>query len=385
MKLTGLFYLVIAVLLLAIACVNPADVSATRESELETELSVILAEYGFPGMTAAIIDGERVQYAAAGFANAEAGQPMNPESVMLAASIGKTFVAATVLKLDAEGMLDIDAPISNWLSDEPWFEQMPNQNSITIRNLLQHTSGLVDHVHLPAFAEMGLERAAEVGPEGLIALMIDEEALFAPGEGWSYTDTGYLILGLIIERAAGQPYYDYVQAKFLDPLNLERTGPSNDTVIDGLARGYVFPASELGLPPFTTNDDGEMVWDPSVEWTGGGLYSSSIDLAKWGHAYLKGDLLSADAFREMTDGVRASTDDPNSFYGLGLAIRLDADYGEIRGHRGWIPGYVSSLQYYPSIDRTIAFQINTDVGVIDAQTPVIWEIEARLVQLSDAQ
>lgn len=385
MKPTGLFYAVFAMLFLVIACVKPHEGTSTTENSLKAELNAIITEYNFPGMTAAIVDGERVQSAAVGFANAEAEQPMTENTKMLAASIGKTFVAATALKLDNEGILDIDDPISNWLSDEPWFGQLPNHNLITIRHLLQHTSGLSDHVHSPAFAEMGLERAAEIGPEGLIALVLNDDPLFAPGESWSYTDTGYLVLGLVIERALDQSYDENVKSTFLESLNLDHTGPSDVTSINGLARGYVSPVSGLGLPPFTTNDEGEMVWDPSVEWTGGGLYSTSLDLARWGQAYLTGDLLGIETLNEMTDRVPASADDPSSYYGLGIAMRLDPNLGEVRGHRGWIPGYVSSLQHYPELGVTVAFQINTDIGIIDADTNVILDVEMRLLEVAVSQ
>ena len=297
---------------------------------------------------------------------------------MLAASIGKTFVAATVLQLCDEGRLDLDAPISKWLERWDWFADLPNADTIRVRHLLQHTSGLPDHVHMDAFAQLGLNRAAELGPEGMVALVLGTEPRFPAGAGWSYTDTGYLLLGLIIEAETGRAYYDEIRARFLEPLALISTGPSDRKALPGLARGYVFAASGLGLPPVTTDDAGIMLWNPGIEWTGGGCYSTSHDIAIWGRAFLSGGLLEPETFAQAIDGVVASDGDAMSFYGLGIAIRQESNWGTLYGHRGWIPGYVSSLQYYPDYDTAIAFQTNTDIGIIDSKDPVIMVIEERL-------
>lgn len=383
MKFNTLTCVALTMLSLVIACTSQRTVPDRTERLLNAELSDIIETYGFPGMTATIIRDEDVWSGAVGFANRETELRMTPDTRMLAASVGKTFVAATVLKLDQQQALDIDDSISNWIGDRTWFDRLPNSELITVRQLLQHTSGLPDHVHLPAFSELGLDLAARIGPEGLIALILEEDALFAPGDGWSYTDTGYLLLGLIIEEVADQAYYDIVETEFLEPLRLDNTGPSNRFNIDRLARGYVSPASGLGLPQFTTDDVGNMMWNPSVEWTGGGFYSTSEDLARWGHNYLTGGLLGDEVLSEMTHGIAASGADPTSFYGLGLSLRLDAAYGPTHGHRGWIPGYVSSLQYYAEQNLVVAFQINTDIGIIDAKTNVILDVEERLVRFAE--
>ncbi len=373
--------LILVIVCLNTACSVPTKQTATLETQLRTEVTAILDGYDFPGITAAVVNGQTSLSVAAGFANLEAVRLMTTDTPMLAASIGKTYVAASVMQLSAEGILKLDAPISDWLGNKVWFERLSNGETMTIRHLLQHTSGLRDHVHAPAFAAIGLDQAAELGPEGLISLVLDESPLFPAGEGWSYSDTGYLILGLIIEEATDLSFEELVQSRLLKPARLKNTGPSNRIDIDGLARGYVSSASGFGLPKFTTDDAGNMVWNPVVEWAGGGFYSTADDLANWGYQYISGDLLGKFSLAEITSSVATSRSDPSSFYGLGLSIHLGGDYGPAQGHRGWIPGYVSSLQYYPDYDTAISFQINTDIGIIDADTPVVSEIEERLAKL----
>jgi D-alanyl-D-alanine carboxypeptidase len=102
-----------------------------------------------------------------------------------------------------------------------------------------------------------------------------------PGKGWSYSDTGYLLLGLIIEKATGKDFYEVVYHYFINPLRLENTSPSDRIDLEGLASGYLAPDNDFGLPAKTTHTPGILMWHPGIEWTGGGFISNSQDLAKW--------------------------------------------------------------------------------------------------------
>ena len=162
------------------------------------------AQYGFPGATVAYVlpNGSRGTVAT-GLADVEAATPMTPQTRMLAASIGKSFVAATVLALESEGRLKRADLVSTYLATRPWFNRLPNHASITVGHLLRHTSGLPDHVHMKAFADAMAERVRNgqdaMRPERAISFVLDQPPLFAAGAGWAYSDTGYLLLGLIIE------------------------------------------------------------------------------------------------------------------------------------------------------------------------------------------
>jgi D-alanyl-D-alanine carboxypeptidase len=356
-------------------------------SDLKFSLKVVLeqfrTEYGFPGATAAVIlaDGSSAT-TAVGLADVQASQPMTEDTKMLAASIGKTFVAATAIALEAEGGLALDDLVSEHLGNEEWFSEIPNAREMTIRHLLRHESGLPDHVHLPEFQAEASTRIRN-NQTALTALesigyVFSKEPLFKPGTSWSYSDTGYLLLGLAIEKATGRDYYQVVEERFLLPLGLSSTVPSDRQEIDGLAVGYTVEDNAFGLPARTADLSGRLYWDPSVEWTGGGLASTSRDLATWGHALFTGQALESPYLSTLFKGVPTSPDSAKVLYGTGVAIYKDTSRGTVYGHGGWIPGYVSSLRHYADHSVTISFQINTDVGVVDDSTDLVPALEAAL-------
>ncbi len=371
-----------AVLLMGSAA-GADDISA----RLETLLDGFRAEYGFPGATVAIAlpDGDILD-AATGLADVEAGTPMTPDSRMLAASIGKSFVAATALALETDGLLERSDLVSAHLGDREWFARLPNHATMTVGDLLRHSAGLPDHVHLETFqADMARRMAqgsAALAPEEAIAFTFDAEPLFPAGSGWAYTDTGYLLLGMVIEETSGRAYYDLVAERFLDRLGLTATTPSNRPRLPGLAVGYVADDNPFGLPSRTMDTDGTMLWDPAMEWTGGGLVSTSSDLAHWGDALLGGTAMPGPYLDRLLDAVPVAPDAPGILYGAGVAIHADTPRGPVYGHGGWIPGYVSSLRHYADHGVTVAFQINTDVGIADDSTDLVPALEAALADLA---
>jgi len=358
-------------------------------AELQSLLSEFHERYGFPGATAAIAlpDGEIVT-AAAGLADVEATEPMTSDTPMLAASIGKSFVAATVLSLESEGVLSRADLVSEHLGHLDWFARLPNDATITVGDLLRHGAGLPDHVHIESFqiemaGRMG-SGAAAFTPEEAIAFVLDAEPLFEAGAGWSYTDTGYLLLGLVIEAVSGRPYYDLVFERFVEPLGLANTRPSNMRKLDGLAAGYVAEDNPFGFPPRTMDAHGTLLWDPAMEWTGGGLVSTSPDLAAWGQALFTGRAMDGPYLDRVFDGVPVSPDAPDILYRAGVAIYSETPRGPVYGHGGWIPGYVSSLRHYADHGVTVAFHINTDVGIADDSTDLVPSLAAALADLAIA-
>lgn len=354
--------------------------------DFQSALDAFHREYGFPGATAAFVLPDGTSGAAAtGIADLEAGTPMTTQSRMLSASIGKTFVGAAAVALARDGVLDLDAPVSRWLGDRQWFARLPNHDTITLRHLLNHTAGLPDHVHLEPFAEEVSHRWREKGnpfpPEALTAFVLDMPPLFEAGTGWAYTDTGYILIGLVIEAATGRPCFDEITSRFLAPLNLTLTTPSDRRFLPGLASGYMAANNAFGLPPKTTMSDGVMLWNPSFEWTGGGLVSNSLDLARWGAALFGGKAMPGAYLDEILNSVPIRRDTADIRYGAGTAIYLAGPHGPVYGHGGWIPGYTSSLRHYPDHGVTIAFQINTDIGIADSKTAVVREMEIGLAKV----
>ena len=124
-----------------------------------------------------------------------------------------------------------------------------------------------------------------------------------------------------------------------------------------------------------------MVWHPGFEWAGGGLVSNSLDLALWGWFLFSGRAMSCSYMDELLNSVPISKESDDIQYGSGVAIYRTGRFGKVYGHGGWIPGYCSSLRYYPDYGISVAFQINTDIGIVDDSTPVIREMEARLADI----
>lgn len=378
--------LIATALVASLALAGPAPAEATQD-RLQGLLDGFRQDHGFPGATAAIArpDGSVVM-AATGVADEEAGTPMTSDSRMLAASIGKSFVAMTALSLESDGVLSRSDLVSRHLGDRDWFTRLPNHDTMSVGDLLRHTSGLPDHVHLESFqTEMASRMAggsAAFTPEEAIAFVLDTDPLFPAGEAWAYSDTGYLLLGLVIEEAGGAAYYDLVAARFLAPLGLTATTPSNTQALPGLAAGYVGEDNPFGLPRRTMDAAGRLLWDPAMEWTGGGLASTSRDLAIWGHALFGGTAMADPYLDRLLDGVPVASDAPGILYGAGVAIYADTPRGPVYGHGGWIPGYVSSLRHYSDHGVTVAFQINTDVGIVDDSTDLVPALESALADLA---
>ena len=383
-------------LLFTFICVLLLSACNSRIGYLETlmqaEVDELCNKHNLPGMTAAfVLENGTIVSVASGLADKEYNIQMAPQSRMLAASIGKSFVAATCVALAQQGILNLDEPISVWLSEYSWFDQLPNHKMITIRQLLNHTSGLPDHVYderfAIAFTEKWNSSFNPFSPEALIAYILDAEARHQPGRGWSYSDTGYLLLGLTIEKATGKDFYEVVCHYFLDPLGLEHTSPSNRLDLDGLVSGYLAPDNDFGLHYKTTHKPGVMMWHPGIEWTGGGFISNSKDLAKWFNYLFSPNSDFTYIGKEMLDSVPMNSSDSLKSCGLGVFIQEDTPLGITYGHSGWIPGYRSNVQYYPEYNLSVAFQINTDYGFegdpIEVFDEIKWCLAKIAAQISD--
>ncbi|MDO8907561.1 MAG: serine hydrolase domain-containing protein [Pseudohongiella sp.] len=361
---------------------NAADVSV----QLETTLEQFQSRYGFPGATAAIAlpDGTIVA-AAIGLADIESTSIMTPQTKMLAASIGKTFVASTVLALESEGLLSRADLLSTHLGDRAWFGALPNASTIIIDHLLHHTAGLPDHVHLPAFQQAWSRRTTvegEFDPVHLVAFLVGQDPSFEAGNAWAYSDTGYVLLGLVIEDVTGGPWREAVRVRFLDPLSLSRTIASDRPDLPELAVGYVVADNPFGIPERTADPDGRLLWNPAVESAGGGFATTSADLARWGHLLFGGEAMRRPYLDRLLDGVPVDPDAPDILYGAGIAIYADTAHGPVWGHGGWIPGYVSSLRHYADHGVTVAFQINTDASVMEGSSDLVPALEDALAELA---
>ena len=341
--------------------VGQADRIGAALARCHERLVQLQAERGFPGVTFAVsLPDGTVTETAAGFADVEAEIVMGPRSRMLAGSVGKTFVAAVTLQLAGEGKLSLDAPISKWLGEEEWFEKLPNARNIRVRHLLNHTSGLAEHVRMPEFhAAMLADRDKVWTPEERIAFLFGKPALFEVGDGWSYADTNYIVLGMILEKVAGEPFYEQARKRLLDPLELTLTSPSDRRRMPDLVPGYLGALSRsMGIEDEKTVQDGLFFVNPQLEWTGGGFASNAGDLARWMRALVDGDVVPA-SLREDFLTEEAANTAPGDRYGLGVQI-YDSEIGMAIGHGGWFPGYLTECCFFPEPGFAAAIQFNTD-------------------------
>ena len=284
---------------------------------------------------------------------------MSPRDLMLQGSVGKTYVASVALQLVHEKRLALDDRIEKYLGKERWFARLPNGAEITIRMLINHTSGLVRYEFKEQFTKDLTANPDRVWkPEELIAYVLDTPPPFAAGKGWDYSDTNYIVLGMIIEKVTGSSYYDLAKARLLKPLKLDRTIPSDGRVIPGLIQGYAGPNN-----PFGGTDEmivnGKFAINPQFEWCGGGMASTSEDLARWAKAMYEGRAFHPSMLPQMLEGVPAKLG-PEAKYGLGVIIR-PTQFGISYGHSGFFPGYITEMIYFPDHKVAIAVQVNTSV------------------------
>jgi D-alanyl-D-alanine carboxypeptidase len=252
-------------------------------------------------------------------------------------------------------------------------------------HLLQHQSGLIDHVHSIEFVARQLKlRMFEshdlIAPEELIEIALDRKPKFSAGKGFAYGDTNYVLAGLVIQHATGRSPFDQIEERFLAPLGLAGITPARTRQIAHLAAGYQLLVNPFLLPPKMVDDEGALVIHPMLESTGGGFATTPRGLVSWAKALFEARALPADATGEMTRHSVATGDAQR--YGLGL-FRYQTPLGRAWGHGGYFPGYRSGWIYFPNTKIAVAMQVNRDVGVdVDA---LLLEIAQRVVRQLSAQ
>jgi D-alanyl-D-alanine carboxypeptidase len=346
----------------AIGCLS-GEPSAQREAAqlqnvLQTRLDELYTESGAPGVNVGIVLEDGTAFGlAAGFADTVLGLPMEPTSRLMQGSVGKTYVSAVAMQLVHEGLLDLDAKVSDYLGEESWFERLPNHSDVTVRHLMSHTSGIIRYEFDDRFITDLVASPDRVWqPEELLSYLFDTEAPFAAGDGWEYSDTNYIILGLIIELLTGNSYYDEMRNRILQPLELHNTVPTDTRRVPGLVQGYA-GVENLFRVPDAVIVDGEFAINPQFEWTGGGIASTAEDLARWAEALYEGRAFDESMLPVLLDGVPAQLG-PESRYGLGVIIR-PTPLGVSWGHSGFFPGYLTEMAYFPDHEIAIAVQLNS--------------------------
>ncbi|MES2460384.1 MAG: serine hydrolase domain-containing protein [Armatimonadota bacterium] len=298
-----------------------------------------------PGLSLAVVkNGKVVRVAGYGVADVEKKLPATPDTVYEIGSLTKQFTAVAILMLEAERKVGLDHRVSKYVAGTPaaW-------KDITLRHLLTHTSGIKNYTDLPNFDTL---MVAPTTREGLVSRMAALPLEFAPGAKWDYSNTGYFLLGLVIEKAAEKSYAAFLKERIFTPLGMTSTAVLEDkAAFTGLSKGYQWNKN--------ANTGAEVI---SMTWpfSAGAIVSTVNDIARWDAALYTDRLLRRSRREAMWTPVTL-TDGTKAGYGFGW------DVGSVRGHRnvshgGGIPGFTSYISRFPDDGWTVVVLTNQGEG-----------------------
>jgi len=318
--------------------VQPSDEAL---AELDETIQSYLKENNIPGgLIAVATRGEIIHLREYGMANVELAVPVSDKTVFEIGSISKQFVSAAAMLLVEEGKLDLDDPIHRHLPDLPseWL-------GVTMRQLLSHTSGIPDYEEIRSYDVYRFR----LTPEEVIRIAHSRPVDFAPGTGWYYSNTGYFLASMIVERIEGRPLGQVLESRIFGPLGMAQTGMADPaSIIRHRSAGY------------WVNKAGELInrnpTETSSTLGAGGMLSTAHDMARW-DAALYDDQLLSDKSREILWTPVVLPDGRNTEYGLGWGVR---PYDGLRSqnHGGQVAGFVANFARFPDQDAAIIVFMN---------------------------
>lgn len=291
-----------------------------------------------------------------GMADMEWNIPNSPQSKFRIGSITKQFTAAAILQLEEQGKLSVDDKLSKYI---PGY---PKGDSVTLRMLLNHTSGIANYTALPEFENVG---RLSLSKDSMISFFKNKPYDFSPGSKWSYSNSGFFLLGYILEKVSGQSYNDYLRQHIFDKIGMANSGIDNlDTILPMRARGYKQQNNRMMNADFI-----------SMEWpfSAGVIYSTVGDLYKWDRALYNNSVISEASGKKMfMPGM--------SNYGFGILIDSFENHPRI-WHNGGIPGFLSNLSRYINDDVCIVVlsnnESNTDL-VSNALAKIVFDLPVQI-------
>lgn len=305
------------------------------QSDLQSEVDNLLAGYvsdDEPGVVLLVSTNEDSAVSAAGLANLQENTSLQTDDQFRIGSITKTFIGIVMLQLQDEGILSLNDLAIDWLDDST-IAQIANSDEVTLRQLLNMTSGIPDYLATDSFFDaIDAEPDHPWAPAETLEFVYGDEALFAAGDGFEYSNTNYNMLHLIIEEATGTPLADVLEARVFSPLGMIDSyleDPAN--LGANIVHGYA-PEDDGSFTDITFVNDGAGMAD-------GGIISTAADMELFALGLISGDLLSNDALAEMMETTTAS----KSEYGLGLDVIEGPNGGQIIGHSGSTGGFQSIM------------------------------------------
>ena len=316
------------------AAATPADYAAVLDQAFPAD---------GPGATAIVVkDGKTVYHAGHGMASLELDVKMQPDHVLRIGSITKQFTAMAVLKLMEAGQLSLDDPLSKFLPD------YPNGDNITVTQLLNHTSGIRSYTGMEKWNDETRRRDFTVAE--LVDFFKDEPADFAPGEQWAYNNSGYILLGAIIEEVTGEGYAAYLEKTFFGPLGMDQT------YYDYTLK--IIPKRVPGYTPGILGQQNTPYLSMTQPYAAGSLLSTVGDLSKWYHSLADGKVVRPETFK-LAISPAIMNDGNTRDYGFGLFFGEDGESSYF-GHAGGVNGFVTDSRYYPEDKLFVAVFTNSN-------------------------
>lgn len=325
-----------------------------------------------------VADGDGRRWAGyAGVVARETQRPVDERTLTRSASVGKTFIGALILALHEEGALSVDDHVGEHI------DLVPNGDAITLRMLLQHTSGVPNYTRVPAYHDaIAADPARALSYQEVVALALTAAPDFPPGAAWNYSNTGYLLLGIIAEQIVGRSVEDELSARWFDRLGMRDTRTVDVEAPSELWTGYLSGGAELI----------EVTTGPTYAADGGAWVTSLADLVTWAHAFFGGRLhrpetlalAQTPAGGELLTGVAQSFGLESGGYGLGLIVASDATFGPLLAGAGNADGVRTFVAYVPEQDLAIAVAVNIGNGSIpivetlSAARPLIGAVRDRV-------
>ncbi|RJP33874.1 MAG: class A beta-lactamase-related serine hydrolase [Candidatus Omnitrophota bacterium] len=348
------------IVFLIVALFQPLSISGQEEfsTKIQAILDQSVTEYHLPGivMLARNAEGETF-LGASGFADLETQTPMTPQHRIRIASISKTFVATVILQLVEEGALSLDETMDRWL-DASLVDAIPNGHDVTLRQLLSHTSGIYDFEDSAFIELLFADMQKPWTPLELIQHALDHgEPYFEPGQGYQYSNTNYILLGLIIEKVTSSTMEEQIRTRILSPLHLHQTFSGEED----------YPLDEWNAASYMVQEDGsrmKIVDLPlNFEWGHGHMISTVEDLAVFFQSLVDGRLFQN---RSTLDAMLTMTPESDYKYGLGI-IHGSLGYG----HTGGTFAFASCATYRPEDGMTLVFAVN-DLNLYYEDSEIEW-------------
>lgn len=324
--------------------------AATRADSIDDFVNQQIKKRQIPGLSLAVLrDGKIVKAAGFGLANVELQVPATKDTVYEIGSISKQFASEAAMLLVEEGKIDLDDSIIKYLpsnAPETW-------QKITIRNLLNHTSGLKDWTEIKEFSYR-----REYSPEEFIDLVKGFPLTFQPNENWLYSNTNLPLIGIIVEKASGKPFEDFVTERIIKPLSFPSIRfKHQEDVVANRAAGYVL-----------RNDiwkNGEP-FRPKIIAPSGGILSNAVDLAKWWEAVLQGRVVKQTSLEQMLSPAKIN-DGRSVAHGFAFFTNTFNGNKSIFHHGSTVGGFGSGVYYFPREKITIAIIANLEDGGFGAE------------------